>query len=117
MKMKAIIKSILSCLAFIFMTQAISSVSIYSLFIVAILYCAYTEISVKRNVVTIVVSVVLSILSIFYLLNGSINNISLLVKDVFTILKTLIICIGNYFFFEAVVTFVADQIIKLRRKG
>ena len=83
MKMKAIIKSILSCLAFIFMTQAISSVSIYSLFIVAILYCAYTEIGVKRNVVTIVVSVVLSILSIFYLLNGSINNISLLVKDVF----------------------------------
>lgn len=115
MKIEAIIKSVLSCLAFIFMTQAISSVSIYSLFIVAILYCAYTEINVKRNAITIVISFILTSLSVFYLLNWDINNISIVIKDVPTILKTLVICVGNYFFFEAIVTFVSNLIVKLRR--
>lgn len=117
MKITAIIKSIISCLAFIFMTQAISSVSIYSLFIVAILYCAYVEINVKRNIISVVVSIILTALSIFYLINGSIDNISIIIKDIPTTLKTMIIAVGNYFFFENVVAYISNLINRLRRKG
>lgn len=114
--MKALIKSIISTLAFIFLTEAISSVSIYSLFIVAILYFAYLETDGNKNVVIIVVGIVLACLSVFYTYAFDFDSVFIIFTNISVMFKTIVIGLGYYYFFEAIINYFVN-IFDKRRVG
>ncbi|MBR3228520.1 MAG: hypothetical protein IKF68_08275 [Erysipelotrichaceae bacterium] len=105
MDLKALVKSIISTLAFIYLTKAISYTGIFSLFIMAVLYFAYSAIETDRN---IFVKLGAAVFGIFAVLNCFQVNVYDEVLGIYTtaskVLIILLIFAGVYLFMEAVLS-------------
>ena len=118
MKMKSFVKSLLSVLSFLFLTNAVPSTSIYSLFILFVLYCAFDSVPIDKNPFTRIGSAIFGIFAVLNVFQVNVYDDVLGSRPLFLqVIVVLIIFAGTYLLVEMILSFLFSKFDQIKTVG